>query len=89
MVIKFGWTFSTNIVKCDLHLFMKGGFQCPTCKKSYGVKMGDMPDGSMTVREGRYSLPGHGEHNTIEITYSFSPGYHVSNGTPIEEHLMS
>jgi deltex-like protein len=54
----------------------KNGLTCPTCKKVYGTKTGDMPDGSMTVRHTRGSLPGHEGSGTIEIVYNFSPGVH-------------
>ena len=57
----------------------QGGFQCPTCKKSYGVKTGDMPNGQMSVRNlPSTHLPGHERHGTIEITYNFRPGVYVS-----------
>ena len=57
----------------------QSGFQCPTCKKSYGVKTGDMPDGTMRVRSlPGTRLPGHEDCSAIEITYNFSPGVYVS-----------
>ena len=56
----------------------QSGFQCPNCKKSYGVKTGDMPSGTMTVTTRRSSLPGHEGYNTIEIVYNFRAGVHVS-----------
>ena len=37
-----------------------------------------MPDGVMTHRIKPYSVPGHTGYNTIEITYNFTPGIHVS-----------
>ena len=56
----------------------QNGLTCPTCKKVYGIKTGDMPDGTMHVRHTRQSLPGHEGNGTIEIVYNFSPGIHVS-----------
>ena len=61
-----------------MHACPQSGFQCPTCKKVYGVKTGDMPDGTMTVKTQNYSLPGHEGYDTFEITYDFRPGVHVS-----------
>ena len=59
-------------------LSIQSGFQCPTCKKVYGVKMGNMPDGTMKVTTNkRSSLPGHEGYGTIQITYDFKPGIHV------------
>ena len=58
--------------------FLQSGFQCPTCKKSYGVKTGDMPDGQMSVRTlPSQRLPGHEGYGAIEITYNFRPGVYV------------
>ena len=57
---------------------IQSGFQCPTCKKAYGIKTGDMPDGRMDVTTNNRSLPGHPGVGTIQITYSFSAGVHVS-----------
>lgn len=37
-----------------------------------------MPPGSMTVLRQMGSLPGHEGYGTIQITYSFHPGTHVS-----------
>ena len=56
----------------------QNGVTCPTCKKVYGIRTGDMPDGTMHIRHTRQSLPGHEGHGTIEIVYNFSPGVHVS-----------
>ena len=56
---------------------LQNGLTCPTCKKVYGIKTGDMPNGTMTVRESHSSLPGHEDCGSIEIVYSFSPGVHV------------
>ena len=58
---------------------IQSGFQCPTCKKSYGIRTGDMPPGTMNVAIKQFSLPGHEGCNTIEITYNFKPGVQVSN----------
>lgn len=59
----------------------QGGFQCPTCKKSYGARTGDMPDGTMTVHACGSSLPGHVGHDTVQITYNFTSGSFVSHRT--------
>ena len=56
---------------------LQNGLTCPTCKKVYGIKTGDMPDGTMSVREMRSSLPSHEDCGTVEIVYHFSPGVHV------------
>ena len=56
----------------------QNGLTCPTCKKIYGVRKGDMPNGRMSVNHSSYSLPGHEGMGTIEITYDFSAGRHVS-----------
>ena len=60
-------------------LFIQNGLTCPTCKKVHGIRTGDMPDGTMTVRTTRRSLPGHEGYGMIEIVYNFSPGVHVSS----------
>lgn len=57
---------------------IQNGVICPTCKKVYGIRTGDMPDGTMSVRHTRQSLPGHEGHGTIEIVYNFSAGVYVS-----------
>ncbi|KAL5477801.1 hypothetical protein EMCRGX_G024647 [Ephydatia muelleri] len=54
----------------------KDGFQCPLCKKTYGIKTGDMPNGTMTVDKKSYSLPGYESYGTFEITYDFKAGNH-------------
>lgn len=36
-----------------------------------------MPDGAMTVKKRSYSLPGHEDCGTIEVTYNFRSGVHV------------
>ena len=59
------------------HSLCQNGLTCPTCKVVYGVKTGDMPDGTMEVRNAHYSLPGHEGYGCIEITYNFTPGVHV------------
>ena len=64
----------------------QSGFQCPTCKKVYGIKTGNMPDGTMTVRKQRYTLPGHDGHGSIEITYNFTAGVHVS--VTFDSHIV-
>ena len=61
------WQFSST----------QNGLTCPTCKKVYGIKTGDMPQGTMSVRHTSGSLPGHEGAGTIEIIYHFSPGVHV------------
>ncbi len=43
------------------------------------MKTGDMPDGSMSVRKSRVSLPEHDGYGMLQITYDFSPGVYVSN----------
>ena len=58
------------------------GFQCPLCKKTYGIKTGDMPNGTMTIDKRSYSLPGYEGHGTYEITYDFKAGNHVSPCVP-------
>lgn len=86
---KCGHMLHTPCVKAYIEnsSFSQGNFQCPTCKKIYGIKTGDMPPGSMTVLRQMSSLPGHEGYGTIQITYSFHPGMHMgkrysTNGFP-------
>ena len=56
----------------------KNYLECPTCKKVYGTKPGNMPT---TGRIGHvltnHRLPGYEQCGCIEITYHFSPGIQV------------
>ena len=47
----------------------------------HGVRTGDMPDGTMSVSTKLYSVPGYEGYGTIEITYNFTAGIHVSTFT--------
>lgn len=65
----------------------KSFFQCPQCKRVYGVKMGIQPvTGSMTSRISGQSLAGYPNCNTIEIVYEFRRGIqgpeHPNPGQP-------
>lgn len=77
-----------KLVKCDDHFFHiqclidysqgKIGFKCPICQKIYGVIIGDMPDGTMTIKvDDKMVCHGH-NHGTIIIKYSFKSG--ILNG---------
>ena len=60
---------------------------CPTCKKMHGVRTGDMPDGTMSVSTKLYSVSGYEGYGTIEITYNFTAGIHVSTCTVSKEYM--
>ena len=73
------WVKKVDTSSFACSIYAQNGLTCPTCKKVYGMKTGDMPDGNMNVRHTRHSLPGYERYGTIEIVYSFSPGIYVSN----------
>ncbi|XP_058646453.1 E3 ubiquitin-protein ligase DTX3L-like isoform X1 [Onychostoma macrolepis] len=50
------------------------GSICPVCKEVFGKLEGNQPDGTMTVRKSRSSLPGYPHCGTIEITYDIPSG---------------
>ncbi|XP_059480743.1 protein deltex [Neocloeon triangulifer] len=61
--------------------------QCPLCMMIYGQKTGNQPNGgNMTWKQISYSLPGHADVGTIQITYNFQGGIqgpeHPSEGKP-------
>ena len=54
------------------------------------MKTGDMPDGQMSVRTlPSQQLPGHEGYSTIEITYNFRPGVHVSHKMIMNANLTN
>ncbi|XP_047420440.1 E3 ubiquitin-protein ligase DTX3L [Sciurus carolinensis] len=53
---------------------------CPVCLTSYGVQKGNQPDGTMTYRILKTSLPGYPSCDTIVITYE------MLGGIQTEEH---
>ena len=70
--------------------FFQNGLTCPTCKKVYGTKTGDMPDsGNMGVSRTSRSLPGHPGYSTIEIVYNFTSGISVSILCVYSNHVPS
>ena len=53
--------------------------ECPTCKKVYGTKTGNMPTtGKIRHILTNHRLPGYENCGCIEITYYFSPGIQVA-----------
>ncbi|XP_069981789.1 protein deltex-like isoform X1 [Penaeus vannamei] len=48
--------------------------ECPNCKTLHGEKLGNQPDGKMSVIIVQRSLPGHSDCNTIQITYNIQSG---------------
>ncbi|NXT34956.1 DTX3L ligase, partial [Pelecanoides urinatrix] len=52
---------------------------CPVCNTVYGVMKGDQPEGTMSTRIMRLSLPGYSNCDTIEITYDMCSGIQTSN----------
>ncbi len=50
------------------------GSICPVCKEVFGKLKGNQPEGTMTVRKSRSSLPGYPQRGTIEIYYNIPSG---------------
>uniref|UniRef100_A0A3Q3K3H7 E3 ubiquitin-protein ligase n=2 Tax=Monopterus albus TaxID=43700 RepID=A0A3Q3K3H7_MONAL len=53
---------------------------CPVCKDVFGPIEGDQPDGKMSWKSVRYSLPGFPDYGTIEIDYN------IPSGIQMEKH---
>ena len=47
---------------------------CAVCEVTYGIRTGEMPDGSMNWSTGGGALPGHPGSRTITFSYRFSGG---------------
>jgi len=67
--------------------------ECPTCKKVYGTKTGNMPTtGKIKHILTNHRLPGYENCGCIEITYYFSPGIqgpeHPQPGQPYNCHAF-
>lgn len=74
--------------ECILHCIVNESLKCPVCSTIYGrPMMGNQPDGTMTVENFDYRLPGHPEVSTIVITYYFPPSRqradHPTPGRPL------
>ncbi|NXM34291.1 DTX3L ligase, partial [Oxyruncus cristatus] len=52
---------------------------CPVCNTVYGVMKGDQPEGTMSTRQMKSSLPGYEYCGTIEINYVMKGGVQTSN----------
>jgi deltex-like protein len=48
--------------------------KCAVCETTYGVRIGQMPDGEMKWRTTNVSCPGFENFNTIEMAYRFPDG---------------
>ena len=48
--------------------------KCAICEVTYGVRMGDMPKGTMNWSKSNYALPGFPGTETINFSYSFPSG---------------
>ncbi len=60
--------------------FKKGvGPICPTCKDVFDVIEGDQPNGKMSCKTSRYSLPGFPNCGTIIIIYDIPSGIQMIN----------
>lgn len=57
-----------------LREYMEKSKQCPSCKKRYGVAIGNMPHGTMKVTKLSSSLPGFEGFGTIRIWFNFPGG---------------
>lgn len=56
--------------------YMAKHSQCPVCKKSYGVKIGNMPNGVMSIyAHASTHLPGYESYGTIEMIFAFPSGF--------------
>lgn len=69
---KCGHTFCTD---CIDRSFKTIGKNCPICKESYGVSVGNQPVGQMIWRLDQYStVPGCSSRGVIIIDYQFHSG---------------
>jgi len=75
-------------LNCIVHCYKEAQdfLKCPVCSKVYGIQMGSMPPGTMTVERNSARLPGFPLCGTITINYNFPDGIqgeeHPSPGTP-------
>lgn len=73
--------------ECLVNQYMASGgkhgdfIKCAVCETTYGVRIGPMPDGTMSWRTIKYQCPGHEKYNTIEMSYHF-PNGKKEDGTP-------
>jgi len=63
-------------VNCITFCYNKSGYLiCPICNKTYGIRMGTMPNGTMTTRNVPTKLAGYPHSKgTIEIKYQIASG---------------
>eukprot|EP01121_Diplochlamys_sp_Union-15-3_P019972 TRINITY_DN7650_c0_g1_i1.p1 TRINITY_DN7650_c0_g1~~TRINITY_DN7650_c0_g1_i1.p1 ORF type:complete len:186 (-),score=27.59 TRINITY_DN7650_c0_g1_i1:37-594(-) len=70
--------------RCIVHCYKKGFLVCPNCGKTYGIRVGSQPDGTINVIRhppGIVPLSGYpSTMGTIQINYFFP------NGTQKEDH---
>jgi len=52
---------------------------CPYCKQSYGIQIGNQPDGQMQYTYINESCQGHENYGTIKINFSFPSGIQNNN----------
>lgn len=57
-----------------------GFIKCGVCETTYGKRMGEMPDGTMTWRLEQYSLDGYPNVGTISFNYYFADGEIIRSG---------
>ncbi|XP_058648458.1 uncharacterized protein dtx3lb.3 isoform X1 [Onychostoma macrolepis] len=81
--LKCGHEFCQECIRMSVESL---GSICPVCKEVFGKLEGNQPDGTMTVRKSRSSLPGYPHCDTIEITYNIPSGIqtnkHPNPGKP-------
>eukprot|EP01089_Gocevia_fonbrunei_P021728 TRINITY_DN8542_c0_g1_i2.p1 TRINITY_DN8542_c0_g1~~TRINITY_DN8542_c0_g1_i2.p1 ORF type:complete len:302 (-),score=43.80 TRINITY_DN8542_c0_g1_i2:97-1002(-) len=67
---------------CIVHCYKSGFLQCPICNTLYGIRVGNMPNGTMNVKIhpiGTLTCSGNSDCGTIEINYSFPSGTQGAN----------
>ncbi len=69
--LKCGHEFCQECIKMSVQSL---GSICPVCKEVFEKLEGNQPDGTMTIKKSRLSLPGYPQRGTIEITYNIPSG---------------